>query len=164
SQPQVAEVPVGTQELQVPHAAFRLKISDCGLRIFSIADGRLRISDCFLWNSRIHHCTGSFKSVVRNRYNVQLPLRNLFCNLNSAIERGESMTCLLAAVVVCPLLVLGLGSIGGLETLPGEKHLANIRQLTSGGENAEAYFSFDQTKLIFQSTRPPYGCDQIFTM
>src|SRR5262249_53668014 len=99
-----------------------------------------------------------------NRYNVQLPLRNLFCNLKSAIERGESMKCLLAAVVVCPLLVLGLGSIGGLETLPGEKHLANIRQLTSGGENAEAYFSFDQTKLIFQSTRPPYGCDQIFTM
>ena len=29
------------------------------------------------------------------------------------------------------------------QTLPGEKHLANIRQLTFGGENAEAYFSFD---------------------
>jgi Tol biopolymer transport system component len=36
--------------------------------------------------------------------------------------------------------------------------------LTDGGENAEAYFSFDERKLIFQSTRPPYGCDQIFTM
>jgi TolB protein len=48
--------------------------------------------------------------------------------------------------------------------LPGEKHLANLRQLTSGGENAEAYFSFDQKKLIFQSTRSPYECDQIFTM
>src|SRR3989442_13319974 len=45
-----------------------------------------------------------------------------------------------------------------------ERHLTNLRQLTSGGENAEAYFSFDGTKLIFQSTRPPYGCDQIFTM
>ena len=47
---------------------------------------------------------------------------------------------------------------------PLEKHLRNIKQLTFGGTNAEAYFSFDETKLIFQSTRPPYECDQIFTM
>ena len=33
-----------------------------------------------------------------------------------------------------------------------ERHLANIRQLTFGRKNAEAYFSFDGTKLIFQST------------
>ncbi|MBI3004446.1 MAG: PD40 domain-containing protein [Ignavibacteriales bacterium] len=45
-----------------------------------------------------------------------------------------------------------------------EKHLQNIRQLTFGGTNAEAYFSFDNKKLIFQSTRPPYECDQIFVM
>ena len=47
---------------------------------------------------------------------------------------------------------------------PDELHLTNIRQLTSGGTNAEAYFSFDESKLIFQSTRPPFECDQIFTM
>jgi Tol biopolymer transport system component len=47
---------------------------------------------------------------------------------------------------------------------PRERHLVNLRQLTDGGENAEAYFSFDGRRLIFQSTRPPYGCDQIFTM
>jgi TolB protein len=45
-----------------------------------------------------------------------------------------------------------------------EVHLRNIRQLTFGGTNAEAYFSFDETKLIFQSTRSPYECDQIFIM
>ena len=45
-----------------------------------------------------------------------------------------------------------------------EKHLRNIRQLTNGGENAEAYWSFDETKLIFQSTRPPFRADQIYTM
>ena len=33
-----------------------------------------------------------------------------------------------------------------------ERHLANVRQLTFGRQNAEAYFSFDGTKLIFQST------------
>lgn len=47
---------------------------------------------------------------------------------------------------------------------PREVHLSNIVQLTNGGENAEAYWSFDGTKLIFQTKRPPYGCDQIMTM
>jgi TolB protein len=47
---------------------------------------------------------------------------------------------------------------------PQEKHLKNIRQLTFGGLNAEAYFSFDDTKLVFQSTRDSFQCDQIFTM
>ncbi len=46
----------------------------------------------------------------------------------------------------------------------GEKHLSNIRMLTNGGENAEAYLSFDEQKLIFQSTVDDMQCDQIFTM
>lgn len=46
----------------------------------------------------------------------------------------------------------------------GEKHLQNIKQLTFGGENAEAYFSFDGKKLIFQSKRDDLQCDQIFSM
>jgi TolB protein len=45
-----------------------------------------------------------------------------------------------------------------------ERHLRNIRQLTFGGENAEAYFSRDGTRLIFQSTRDGHPCDQIYTM
>ena len=36
--------------------------------------------------------------------------------------------------------------------------------LTEYGENAEAYFSFAEDKLIFQSTHGEYQCDQIFTM
>lgn len=49
---------------------------------------------------------------------------------------------------------------------PEEKHLANIRQLTFGGDNAEAYWSFDGKKLVFQATNPKWGlqCDQIFVM
>ncbi len=46
---------------------------------------------------------------------------------------------------------------------PEEKHFKNMRMLTNGGENAEAYFSFDGTKIIFQSTGE-YECDQIFIM
>ncbi len=47
---------------------------------------------------------------------------------------------------------------------PQENHFGELRMLTDGGENAEAYFSFAGNELIFQSTRPPYGCDQIFVM
>ena len=47
---------------------------------------------------------------------------------------------------------------------PNETHLGDIRQLTFGGTNAEAYFSSTGSQLIFQSTREPYACDQIFTM
>src|SRR2546425_1217490 len=54
------------------------------------------------------------------------------------------------------------GSASGSEV---ERHLTNIRQLTFSGENAEAYFSPDDSRLIFQTTRPPeIPCDQIFTM
>ena len=48
--------------------------------------------------------------------------------------------------------------------LSEEKNLVNIKQLTFGGENAEAYFSTDDQQLIFQATRDPGGCDQIYTM
>ncbi|HEY6660856.1 MAG TPA: hypothetical protein VI031_06930, partial [Pyrinomonadaceae bacterium] len=49
-------------------------------------------------------------------------------------------------------------------SLPAEKHLRNLKQLTFGGENAEAYFSSDGKQLIFQSTRDGRECDQIYTM
>src|SRR5215213_11312101 len=47
---------------------------------------------------------------------------------------------------------------------PAEKHLRNVRQLTNGGENAEAYFSADGRSLIFQSKRDGAECDRIYTM
>jgi TolB protein len=52
-----------------------------------------------------------------------------------------------------------------IESRPGEPRLTNIRMLTNGGENAEAYFSADASRLIFQATRPGISsCDQIYTM
>ena len=45
-----------------------------------------------------------------------------------------------------------------------EVHLSNVKQLTFGGENAEAYFSFDGQELSFQSMRDGGQCDQIYTM
>ncbi len=51
-------------------------------------------------------------------------------------------------------------------TYDGEIHLKNLRQLTNGGNNAEAYFSFDGNTLVFQSDFADWGvkCDQIFYM
>ena len=45
-----------------------------------------------------------------------------------------------------------------------EKHLANVKQLTDGGDNAEAYFSFDNSMIVFQAKVPDWGstCDQIY--
>src|SRR5579859_2722199 len=54
-----------------------------------------------------------------------------------------------------------------LQTIPadsGEVHLRNIRQLTQGGENAEAYFSHSGRQLIFQRHVGDSGCDQQFVM
>ncbi len=47
---------------------------------------------------------------------------------------------------------------------PDEKHFKNMRQLTTGGDNAEAYFGFDNEHITFQRTNPAEGlsCDQIF--
>lgn len=43
-------------------------------------------------------------------------------------------------------------------------HLRGIRQITHGGQNAEAYWAPDGKRIVFQSTREPYQCDQIFVM
>jgi len=65
-----------------------------------------------------------------------------------------------AANSLLALSALVFAAVAHSETL----HLANVRQLTSGGQNAEAYWSPDGQRLIFQSTRQPYDCDQIFIM
>lgn len=46
----------------------------------------------------------------------------------------------------------------------GERHFRDIRQLTAGGENAEAYWSFDGTRLIYQARKPGMECDQIYVL
>lgn len=49
-------------------------------------------------------------------------------------------------------------------SLPSEKHLRNVRQLTFGGTNAEAYFSADDKYLIFMHQGEGVPCDQMYTM
>ena len=51
-----------------------------------------------------------------------------------------------------------------LATLRSPVRLENLRQLTHGGENAEAYWAPDGKRLIFQSTRDGHDCDQQYIM
>lgn len=51
-----------------------------------------------------------------------------------------------------------------LPPYPGERHLRNVRELTFAGQNAEAYFSHDGKRIIFQSTRDGRTCDQEYVM
>ncbi len=75
-----------------------------------------------------------------------------------------------ALVAVAAVVCLALGLLAQSDKsfvdrrTPQEKHLRHVRQLTFGGENAEAYFSADGKKLIFQSQRDGLQCDQIFEM
>jgi TolB protein len=76
---------------------------------------------------------------------------------------------LFGLIILCALLIGAKGSAQDNRSadslsLPSEKHLRNVRQLTFGGENAEAYFSGDGQSLIFQSKRDGRECDQIYTM
>ena len=49
---------------------------------------------------------------------------------------------------------------------PEEKHFKSMRQITFGGDNAEAYWSFDDRQIVFQSNNKNWNvnCDQMFLM
>ncbi len=84
--------------------------------------------------------------------------------MNSQLWRRSTA---LAALFALPTLALAQGTFvaHSITPDPGEQqHLSNIRQLTNGGENAEAYFSADGKRLIFQSTRDGRTCDQQYIM
>lgn len=49
-------------------------------------------------------------------------------------------------------------------SMPEERRFRNLRQLTFGGENAEAYWAFDGSALVYQAKKPGMQCDQIFIM
>ena len=59
---------------------------------------------------------------------------------------------------------IGFKQFNNLLIQPGEGHFINLQQLTFSGENAEAYFSRDGKKLIFQSHDGDSLCDQIYIM
>ncbi len=74
-----------------------------------------------------------------------------------------------AAILACGYLIAAQEKNADAKRatlLPPEegKHLRNVRQLTFGGQNAEAYFSIDDKQLIFQHQGEGVACDQIYTI
>jgi Tol biopolymer transport system component len=63
-----------------------------------------------------------------------------------------------------PAEPVNLAGEGAQLRMPDEVHLKNVRQLTVGGENAEAYWAFDGSMLIYQAKKPGAGCDQIYML
>ncbi|HEX2532706.1 MAG TPA: hypothetical protein VHK69_03165 [Chitinophagaceae bacterium] len=82
------------------------------------------------------------------------------------------MRLLSLSFALCLILLLtatGQQSAAGSRTAdtlqyPEETHFRNVRQLTFGGDNAEAYWSYDGKWIVFQRTSVKDGipCDQIF--
>jgi len=79
---------------------------------------------------------------------------------------------LLAACAAGAVLTVSVAEMSGqspaapaktVAPLKGETRLSNVRQLTFGGENAEAYFSFDGARLSFQASQTAGSCDQRYT-
>lgn len=73
----------------------------------------------------------------------------------------------LATLAALTALILGACAPGSAadDGEEAEPRLAKLQQLTRGGQNAEAYFSADGKRLIYQATRPgEHQCDQIYTM
>ncbi|MCP4659097.1 MAG: hypothetical protein GY856_27120 [bacterium] len=85
------------------------------------------------------------------------------------MQNSEPLRPWVAALLVLPslsalLFIHPAAHAEGILHESREVHLADVRQLTFGGENAEAYWSPDGGELIFQATAPPHECDQIFRM
>src|SRR5688572_29496788 len=81
-------------------------------------------------------------------------------NPNNIIENMKKLNFTFPLLLLLSLNAVAQPSL----VVSGERHLTNIKQLTFGGENAEAYFSSDGKRLIFQSKRADHGCDRIYTM
>jgi Tol biopolymer transport system component len=73
--------------------------------------------------------------------------------------------CLLALAPSLLLAGCARTPVPGAHLLPDETpHLEELHQLTFGGENAEAYWSFDGTELSLQTRQENEGCDRIYRM
>src|SRR5690349_11411620 len=82
--------------------------------------------------------------------------------MTSSIKITAATILIVAAVSTSCSLAARRSSLVAPEQ--GERHFADIRQLTFGGENAEAYFSADGKRLVFQGRSGNQGCDQEYVM
>ncbi len=97
------------------------------------------------------------------------PKENPLYAFQMVTQRIASATCFNIILLLVPCISFAVAQTQTAIPSSAEPHLKNIRQLTTGGKNAEAYFSFDGQTLVFQSTqdpsqKDPRSCYQIYTM
>jgi Tol biopolymer transport system component len=89
-----------------------------------------------------------------------------FCAAARQTLFSRFFSSLLFCVFVCALHIAPVATLFAQTASSSveARHLRNIRQITFGGDNAEAYFSADGNAISFQSNNPKWGlqCDQIF--
>ena len=84
-----------------------------------------------------------------------------------AIPFGKWCMIGLVVLLLCEQTGQAEGPVSKARVIPAhqaERHLKNIRQLTVGRQNAEAYFSFNGDKLIFQSTNKKTGDGEVILL
>ena len=83
-------------------------------------------------------------------------------HLEKTKMKTRETTQLVIALFVLPAVLVSENKLHLIQK--EEKRFLNIRQLTFTGENAEAYFSLDGKRIVFQSHNNDSLCDQIYTM
>jgi TolB protein len=67
-------------------------------------------------------------------------------------------------LILLPFSIIAQPQMNEGMTFPGEKHIKNLKMITETGENAEAYLSYNEKMLVYQTTFGELKCDQIFVM
>jgi TolB protein len=95
------------------------------------------------------------KNIMKNTFNALT-----FIILTSFLHTSCGVVSTKKGSTELPSNISNMDSI----TYPGEIHFSKLKQLTDGGDNAEAYWSFDNTRLVFQANAEKWDtkCDQIF--
>jgi TolB protein len=84
--------------------------------------------------------------------------------LLSLIGAPHAATCSLSGSILPLISAVQPVDSAPREPHPEERHLKSLRQLTFGGQNAEAYWNAEGTQIIYQALQPGYPDDQIFRM
>lgn len=109
---------------------------------------------------------------------MNTPLRPTLRVILLAVAAAVPFVAAAAVPLAVALTLLRPAPAGAQSTVPGassgtarnlvdprETRFGEMRQFTFQGENAEAYWSFDGSRLIYQSTPTPgEGCDQIYVL
>lgn len=67
-------------------------------------------------------------------------------------------------LIGCAQTQTDLSSLASKDFTFEDRHMQNVTQLTFKGDNGEAYFNWDDTKFIYQSSRGGEKCDKIWIM